>query len=328
MAGYSLYDYGRMIGDRVRMSAYEAALQRAVQPGAVVVDLGCGLGLFALLAARLGAARVHAIEPAPVIETARALALANGLAARITFWPASSLAVNLPEAADIIISDLRGALPLYRQHLPAIIDARQRFLKPGGRLIPAQDSLWAAVVNAPTLYARYTDPWDQTYPQLDLSAGRQLALNVPRQERFTPDQLLTPPQPWAELDYYQLADPHVSGAARWHCRREGVGHGLAVWFATRLLDDIGFSNAPNQPSAIYQAIFFPWERAIPLPGGAQVATHLSAHLVGDDYIWQWRTQISGPNGAPLADWRQSTFHGLPIAPPGRRRSESTTTKRR
>lgn len=315
MAAYSLYDYGRMLSDGVRMAAYTAALRRAVQPGAVVVDLGSGPGFFALLAARLGAARVHAIESAPVIELARTLAQANGLAERITFWPADSLDVSLPESADVVISDLRGALPLYRRHLPAIIDARQRFLKPDGRLIPAQDSLWVAVVSAPELYARYMAPWETLYPAFDWGAARQLAPHVPRQERLTPSQLLTPPQVWAELDYYRLTQPHVTGAATWTCPGDGVAHGLAVWFDTRLYDDIGFSNAPDQPPAIYQTIFFPWEQATTLTAGARLHVQLSARLLGDDYIWQWRTQISSPAGAPQADYRQSTFHAHPLAPP-------------
>ena len=34
------------------------------------------------------------------------------------------------------------------------MDARQRFLAPGGRLIPQEDTLWAAVVELPEVYEK------------------------------------------------------------------------------------------------------------------------------------------------------------------------------
>ncbi|MBW3656542.1 MAG: hypothetical protein KY444_10570 [Gemmatimonadetes bacterium] len=42
MADYSLLGYGDMMADRVRMDAYAAALEQAVRPGSVVLDIGTG----------------------------------------------------------------------------------------------------------------------------------------------------------------------------------------------------------------------------------------------------------------------------------------------
>jgi type I protein arginine methyltransferase len=82
---YSIEDYGAMIADRVRMNSYHEALRRRVRPGDVVVDLGAGTGIFALLACRFGARRVYAIEPTDAILVAREIAAANGHAERIEF---------------------------------------------------------------------------------------------------------------------------------------------------------------------------------------------------------------------------------------------------
>ncbi len=59
---YSLRDYGAMIADVGRFSAYAKAIARAVRSGDTVVDIGCGPGVFSLLACRAGARRVFAIE--------------------------------------------------------------------------------------------------------------------------------------------------------------------------------------------------------------------------------------------------------------------------
>jgi protein arginine N-methyltransferase 1 len=157
--GYSLSGYGDMINDRRRTEAYAQALRAAMHPGCVVVDIGAGTGIFSLLACHFGAGQVHAVEPDCAIQVARQMAVANGCGDRITFHPALSTAITLPRPADVIISDLHGVLPLLQQHIPSIIDARQRLLAPGGALIPRRDTLWAALVEDPKLYRRYAEPW-------------------------------------------------------------------------------------------------------------------------------------------------------------------------
>src|SRR5437867_2580258 len=142
---YSIADYGAMISDEVRMGAFVRALRQAVKPGAVVIDIGTGTWIFALLACRFGARRVYAIEPDDAIQVAREIAVANGCADRIEFIQDLSTGVTLGERADVIISDIGGVLPWFQQHIPSIADARRRFLAPGGALIPQRDTAWAAV---------------------------------------------------------------------------------------------------------------------------------------------------------------------------------------
>jgi predicted RNA methylase len=76
-AGYSLSGYGEMIADRVRTGAFVEALRAAIRPGAVVMDIGTGPGVMAVLACQLGAKSVYAIEPSEVVEVAREIAAAN-----------------------------------------------------------------------------------------------------------------------------------------------------------------------------------------------------------------------------------------------------------
>ncbi len=63
-----------MVADRHRTGAYVEALRRAVRPGSFVLDIGAGCGVFSLVACRLGARRVVAVEPDDVILVAREIA--------------------------------------------------------------------------------------------------------------------------------------------------------------------------------------------------------------------------------------------------------------
>src|SRR5688500_7191336 len=125
---YSIAEYGAMIADTARMDAFTRALRRVITPESVVVDIGTGTGILALLACQLGARRVYAIEPNEAIHVARAAAAANGYADRIEFLQALSTAVTLPEQVHLIVSDIGGLLPWLQHHLTTIVDARTRFL--------------------------------------------------------------------------------------------------------------------------------------------------------------------------------------------------------
>jgi type I protein arginine methyltransferase len=313
---YSIYAFGTFIANRVRMDAYRQALRWAIQSESVVLDIGTGTGIFALLALKMGARRVYAIEPDGVIQVARDLAAANGFASRIEFFQALSTQINLPERADVIISDIRGSLPFHKQGLAAIIDARRRFLAPGGILIPRCDTLWAAVVADPRLYRRYLGIWDGKKFKLDFTAVRNMAVNNVQRFHVGPEKLLASPQCWGRLDYSTLANPNLKGEITWEIDRPGTAHGLVIWFDTELAPGLGFSNAPGAPKLIYAQTFFPWPRPVNLRQGDRVAVSLAAHLAGEDYLWNWNTRIQEPGPAERlkAEFRQSSFLGLPLSP--------------
>ena len=54
-----------MMSDLKRNDAYERALIAAVKPGSIVLDIGTGSGLLAMMAARAGAKHVYACEMNP-----------------------------------------------------------------------------------------------------------------------------------------------------------------------------------------------------------------------------------------------------------------------
>jgi protein arginine N-methyltransferase 1 len=307
---YSLHFYGQMLADAPRMDAYLVALRQAVKPESVVLDLGCGPGVFALLACKLGARRVYAVEPDNVIGIAREAAVANGCADRIEFFESLSTEISLPEPATIIISDLRGVLPWFEQHIPSIIDARERLLAPGGVLIPQRDHLWAAVVEAPEQYEDLVGPWEKF--DLDLSAGTRLITNTWRKSYLQPEQLLVDPICWTTIDYNEIENADVRAEISWRAARNGTAHGVAVWFDSELADDISFSNHPGAPKMIYGAGLFPFSQPVAIAEGERIQLRLAANLVHDGYVWRWDTEFFA--GARVkASFKQSTFYGVPLS---------------
>jgi protein arginine N-methyltransferase 1 len=302
-----------MNSDSGRFDAYANAIARAVRPGDVVLEIGCGPGVFSLLACRAGAKRVYAIETDDTIHLAKQLALANGFAERIKFLQSDSRRTELPEHANVIVADIRGALPLFEHAISSMEDARQRFLAPGGIMIPHRDTLQAAVMEATEYYKGLTAPWQKAVESLDLSSALSLILNEKHGVSFKPGQLLTQPLTCHVLDYNAGAATHAVAALRFRVARAGTAHGLCLWFETQLFEGIGYSSGPGGASTIYGQAFLPWLEAVDVTEGQEIQVELHADFVGGDYVWRWDTKIDTPDGS-ARHFQQSTFQGANYAP--------------
>ena len=139
----------RMLDDRVRTSRYLAAIAEVVRPGDVVVDIGTGTGVLAIAAARAGARHVYAIEASGIGTIAKAVFERNGLGDRITLIEGWSTQVELPERADVLVSEIIGNEALGEQVLEATLDARKRLLKPDARIIPGRLRIFGLGLDVP-----------------------------------------------------------------------------------------------------------------------------------------------------------------------------------
>lgn len=316
MSEYSLHDYGTMIRDRDRTDAYARALEYTIRPDSAVLDIGAGSGILSLLAARAGARRVFAVEPEDIIELARAFAVTNGLADRVEFIQAVSTRIALPEPVDLVVSDIRGVLPLHGLHIPSIVDARDRHLADVRRLIPSRDTLWAAPAELASVYEDRIASWEERPYGLDIAAARTLAANSWRRISAPADALLADPERLAVLDYPSISSPDVKSSAKCEIARSGTLHGVVVWFDTELANGVGFSNAPGEPAKIYGQAFFPVLEPIELAPGDVISFDFSASLFGDEYVFRWDTRVSDPSrpSRPKAAFTQSTLFASPLSP--------------
>ena len=104
------------------------AIETLVAPGAQVADVGCGSGVLAIAAAKLGAARVVASDiEAAAIEATRENAEANGVASRIVAM--ESAAPPSGHVFDLVVANI------YSDTLVALAAPLAACVGPGGSLV-------------------------------------------------------------------------------------------------------------------------------------------------------------------------------------------------
>lgn len=298
---YRLTDYGWMLRDPRRIDAYRRSLAAVITKESVVADLGTGIGTFAILAARLGAARVYAIETADIIEVAKANARNNGVEDRIRFIRSDVISAELPERVDVVVSDLAGALPLFEQHLPSILHAREHFLAPGGVLIPALDRLFCAPVTSAELYDRIIGHW-HSVADVDLTAAESLALNSLHALAVEPQHLLAEPRVWGEIDYLRFTSPDVRGSAGWQIAGDTRIYGFALWFESRFDDRVVIASGPWSPDSVHATMVVPLAKPLDACAGDALRVNIECIRAAGRYVTTWHASTSTRPGT-----RQSTF---------------------
>src|SRR6188474_876833 len=77
-------NHANMLLDVDRVAAFARAIAEVVRPGDVVVDVGAGTGILAILAAKAGARRVFAVERGPLSTLIAGAAADSGVADVVT----------------------------------------------------------------------------------------------------------------------------------------------------------------------------------------------------------------------------------------------------
>lgn len=317
---YDLVDYAAMIAFKGRTSAYARGIEALVTPGSVVLDIGAGTGILSFLACRAGASKVYAVESDNIIQLAREAAADNGFSSRIEFVQGLTTEIELPEKVDGIVCDIHGLLPVNGKSIVSILDARDRFLKPGGWILPARETMWATLACCPSLHASLSSTWDTEYG-FDFGRARLKTMNNMRAVRLKPEDLLGAPQRWTVLDYETLEGPSLSGDLSWLIERNATAHGVCVWYEAETDPASTFTNAPAASERyVYRHAFFPWPEPVELMAGDRVTVSLRADFVNGDYVWSWNTTLTSDSSDVKARYRQSTFIGAILSPERLRRS--------
>ena len=290
-----------LLADEVRTGAFVEAVRRAVRPADFVVDLGTGTGVLAVAAAQAGAGIVIGIERTAIATRARALATANDAWVKVV--QGASDDVRLPRVVDVLVSECLGLAGLGGAMIGAVKRARDRWLKPGGLVIPQRVRVFAAPVEDPEAHA-LVHCWKGArvagvrLDVLGAHAGHNLYI-----ASFTDRHLLAPPVQVCSTDLQAgpLEDA-VTGTTTATTTRPGTLHGWALWFEADLGGDLVLRTGPLDPPTVWEQCFAPFparEVEADTPIGLTLRfrgrhTGLDHQPSGAEGVWiDWDTVIDG-----------------------------------
>jgi protein arginine N-methyltransferase 1 len=287
----SLWAHDVMLADRVRVDAYEAALRKHLRPEDVVVDVGTGTGILALLAAR-HAKRVHAIDHGPIIEAAKAVARDNGVT-NIEFHHVHSAEFAPPEPVDVIVHEQLGSALLNEQMVANIAALRDRVLKPGGRIYPGRFDLYIEPVELREDH-RWPPAWQQTLHGIRFDALRAYGDAQPPDYwhrlwgELPLGHYLCTPEPVLSVDLATAVPEDLPDRVEYErpVVEGGSFDGFCVFFRAWFDDEISFTNAPDAPITSWNVPHLRVESR-PVRAGETIRLDLRGDITNPP-SWRWR----------------------------------------
>jgi len=253
-----------MLNDEHRNACYDAAIRDAVRPGSLVLDIGTGSGLLAMMAARAGAAHVYACESVPVIaEKARQIVEANGFAERITIIPKSSLELrigaDLPRQADVLVSEIVDVLLLGEGIVRTLAHALRELVGAAARVIPRAGAIHAMLVESEPLHRH-----DRVghAAEFDVSAFNEFSRYgyfSAHLRHFAHRPLSRP----VEVFRFDFTRPDAAPQQRdveFRAAESGTCHALVSWFELTLDDRQRVSGDPAAGGAHWMQAVHLWNR--------------------------------------------------------------------
>lgn len=225
-----------MLKDEVRTSEYKRAIEHNKQniEGKVVLDIGCGTGILSMFCAKVGAKAVYAIDCSEIATYATKIVKENGMEDVITVIKGKVEEIELPvDKVDVIVSEWMGYFLFYESMLDTVIHARDKWLKPGGVMLPDFLTLNVVGIEDAEYKKEKLDFWDNVYGY-SMKCIKEVAITEPLVDVVENNQVCTGVQVLREVRVpdYSVEDCTFTSPFELVAKRNDYIHALVAYFDT------------------------------------------------------------------------------------------------
>jgi type II protein arginine methyltransferase len=268
-----------MLNDEERNAAFRAALNAVVKQHQLVLDVGTGTGLLAMMAAQSGARAVVSCETvAPIAHLARRIIAANGLADCISVVPKLSadlhVGQDLPSRADVLVTETVDCGLLGEQILPTIRHAREHLLKDDARIIPASARVYFTLLESVAVHKKN---FARVAGGLDVSLFNRFSTReyFPVRASNLDHRRLSLTRPLFTFDFQQSIPASRAVRLPVEVAHSGDVHAILFWFDLELADGIRLSNHPANANSHWMQAVHCFERPLRVERGTTVVLEAS-----------------------------------------------------
>eukprot|EP00923_Selenidium_pygospionis_P006933 GHVN01011929.1.p1 GENE.GHVN01011929.1~~GHVN01011929.1.p1 ORF type:complete len:654 (-),score=101.76 GHVN01011929.1:927-2888(-) len=285
-----------MLQDMVRTSIYNKAItsNRTDFEGKCVMDVGAGSGILSFFCAQAGANRVYSVEASSMSEVIRDLKRGNpylGAALTVIQKTVESVTVgadtsntgigncngeppndefDIPQKVDVLVSEPIGTFVFNERMIESYLYARDKFLKPGGKMYPNRSRLYLTPFTDSALHSEVAQRgqfWkSQDFYGISLEEAAHRAneeqFRQPIVDHINPAILVTSAVHIEEFDFTTIPRNSLERICfdfDFEMTTPSLIHGFAGWFDVLFEGSnthVGFTTAPNAPPTHWYQIRF------------------------------------------------------------------------
>ncbi|CBL44535.1 hypothetical protein HDN1F_09520 [gamma proteobacterium HdN1] len=282
-------EYQRSIlTDDVRNKAFQNALSRVITKGrTTVLDIGSGTGFLSFLAARLGAKDVFMVEHNEELARLSDRLMRKNRIKNCTLFQCSSFDLFELPPVDVVVSETLGNFA-YEENILEIMRDAQRFLRPGGVMLPSSLEQWIAPVCSERFYNELCT-WDEIGFDLDFSPAKAMSFNNLYVRRFGQADLVAEFKRWDSVDLNSRYDSLRRGESHWIIKDQATWYGFASWWKAALDQKLALATGPLDPITHWEQLYMPLEAPIEvMPGDDVYLNILSDSRDGNGVTLRWQ----------------------------------------
>lgn len=253
-----------MLKDDVRTKSYMRAIElnRHLFKDKVVLDVGAGLGILSMFAARAGAKKVYAVECSNIADQCKLIIEANGYSEVIEVLKGKMEEIELPaEGVDIILSEWMGYFLLYESMLDTVLYARDKYLKPNGLIFPDKAVLYMSAIEDGDYKTEKIGFWDNVYG-FNMSVMKDIAYTEPLVDLVDSKAIISNRQAILDIDILTCKKEDLNFTSNFSLTfsKDDYCHAFVAYFEcsfTQIHKPIKFSTSPSsEPTHWKQTVFY------------------------------------------------------------------------